>query len=143
MIRKAVVSDLETIVSLEEVTFGQSLGYSFLKQELLENDFSRIYVLEEDQMIIGYISYRVVDDKAELLNFLIRTDYQTQGHGKNLFDFVLNELKAEDVKTLILEVRVSNLRAINFYEKYGFIEVLTIKNYYQTEDGKVLLLEVK
>jgi len=143
LIRKAVVSDLETIVSLEEVTFGQSLGYSFLKQELLENDFSRIYVLEEDQMIIGYISYRVVDDKAELLNFLIRTDYQTQGHGKNLFDFVLNELKAEDVKTLILEVRVSNLRAINFYEKYGFIEVLTIKNYYQTEDGKVLLLEVK
>ncbi len=143
MIRKALVSDLETIVSLEEVTFGQSLGYSFLKQELLENDFSRIYVLEEDQMIIGYISYRVVDDKAELLNFLIRTDYQTQGHGKNLFDFVINELKAEDVKTLILEVRISNLRAINFYEKYGFIEVLTIKNYYQTEDGKVLLLEVK
>jgi len=143
LIRKALVSDLETIVSLEEVTFGQSLGYSFLKQELLENDFSRIYVLEEDQMIIGYISYRVVDDKAELLNFLIRTDYQTQGHGKNLFDFVLNELKAEDVKTLILEVRVSNLRAINFYEKYGFLEVITIKNYYQNEDGKVLLLEVK
>lgn len=143
MIRKALVSDLETIVSLEEVTFGQSLGYSFLKQELLENDFSRIYVLEENQMIIGYISYRVVDDKAELLNFLIKAEYQTQGHGKNLFDFVINELKAEDVKTLILEVRISNLRAINFYEKYGFIEVLTIKNYYQTEDGKVLLLEVK
>src|SRR5690606_19624329 len=121
----------------------QSLGYSFLKQELLENDFSRIYVLEENQMIIGYISYRVVDDKAELLNFLIKAEYQTQGHGKNLFDFVINELKAEDVKTLILEVRISNLRAINFYEKYGFIEVLTIKNYYQTEDGKVLLLEVK
>ena len=143
MIRKALVSDLETIVSLEEVTFGQSLGYSFLKQELLENDFSRIYVLEENQMIIGYISYRVVDDKAELLNFLIKAECQTQGHGKNLFDFVINELKAEDVKTLILEVRISNLRAINFYEKYGFIEVLTIKNYYQTEDGKVLLLEVK
>lgn len=143
MIRKALVSDLETIVSLEEVTFGQSLGYSFLKQELLENDFSRIYVLEDNELIIGYISYRVVDDKAELLNFLIRAEYRHQGHGKNLFDFVVNELKADNVKTLILEVRVSNINAINFYEKYGFLEVITIKNYYQNEDGIVLLLEVK
>lgn len=143
MIRKALLSDLETIVSLEEVTFGQSLGYSFLKQELLENDFSRIYILEENELIIGYISYRVVDDKAELLNFLIRAEYRHQGHGKNLFDFVVNELKADNVKTLILEVRVSNVNAINFYEKYGFFEVITIKNYYQNEDGKVLLLEVK
>ncbi len=142
MIRKAHLNDLETIVSLEEATFGTSLGYSFLKQELLENDFSRIYVIENESMIIGCISYRVVDDKAELLNFLIKDGYRSMGYGKEVFDFVLSELRKDAVKTLILEVRVSNENAIKFYQKYGFIEVLTIANYYQTEDGKVLLLEV-
>jgi ribosomal-protein-alanine N-acetyltransferase len=142
LIRRALTTDLETIVELEEKTFGQSLGYAFLKQELLENDFSRIYVIEENNQIAGYISYRVVDDKSELLNFLIHEKYRQKGYGKKLFDFVINELKSEGVKTLILEVRVSNERAIKFYESYGFKEVLTITNYYQNEDGKVMLMEV-
>ncbi len=99
-------------------------------------------MIEENNQIAGYISYRVVDDKSELLNFLIHEKYRQKGYGKKLFDFVINELKSEGVKTLILEVRVSNERAIKFYESYGFKEVLTITNYYQNEDGKVMLMEV-
>ncbi len=142
MIRKAELKDLAYISELEEKILGHTMGYAFLKQELLENPFSRIYVYEKDGRVIGYIGYRVVDQRADILNFLIDIEYQNQGFGSKLFENMLTELKNEGVVSVILEVRESNLRAVKFYEKYGGYHVHKISNYYLTEDAHIMMLEV-
>lgn len=143
MIRKAEVYDLEKIVELEEKIFGHTLGYAFLKQELLDNEFSRIYVYTDRFQIKGYISYRVVDKNADILNFLVDDRYQSSGIGSELFTYVLLEMKLEGVTSLILEVRESNQKAINFYTKYGAKQIHKLSNYYLTEDALIMTLEVK
>lgn len=143
MIRKASLDDLQTIVDLENKVFGHTLGYAFLKQELLENEFSRMYVYTKNNQIIGYLSYRQIDTNADILNFLVDTPFQNQGIGKSLFEHVLLDMKEDGVNSLVLEVRTSNERAICFYKKYGATIVTTIKNYYETEDAYMMYMEVK
>ncbi|HHX76664.1 MAG TPA: ribosomal protein S18-alanine N-acetyltransferase [Acholeplasmataceae bacterium] len=143
MIRKASLDDLQTIVDLENKVFGHTLGYAFLKQELLENEFSRMYVYTKNNQIIAYLSYRQIDTNADILNFLVDTPFQNQGIGKSLFEHVLLDMKEDGVNSLVLEVRTSNERAIYFYKKYGATIVTTIKNYYETEDAYMMYMEVK
>lgn len=143
MIRTAVIHDLEKIVQLEEKVFGASLGYSFLKSELLENEFSHIYVYTLNNEVIGYLSFRQIDTNADILNFLVDTPYQGQGIGSQLFEHALLEMKSSGVNSLVLEVRVSNQKAIAFYEKYGAVIVTVIPNYYDKEDGYMMHMEVK
>ncbi|VEU83091.1 ribosomal protein S18-alanine N-acetyltransferase [Acholeplasma hippikon] len=143
MIRKADLKDLETIVKLEEKIFNHSLGYSFLRQEMLENPFSRIFVYEKDDMIIGYISYRVIDKNADIINFLIDTPYQGLGLGKELFKTITYEMKSEGVESLVLEVRSKNTKAIHLYEQFGAKHIRTLKNYYGDDDAYMMIMEVK
>lgn len=143
MIRKASLDDLQTIVDLENKVFGHTLGYAFLKQELLENEFSRMYVYTKNNQIIGYLSYRQIDTNADILNFLVDIPFQNQGIGQSLFEYVLLDMKEDGVNSLVLEVRVSNERAINFYKKYGATVVTIIENYYETEDAYMMHMEVK
>ncbi|WP_162146847.1 ribosomal protein S18-alanine N-acetyltransferase [Acholeplasma granularum] len=143
MIRTATIHDIESIVHLENKVFGHSLGYSFLRQELLENEFSKIYVYTKNNQIIAYISFRQIDSNADIMNFLVDIPYQNQGIGSKLFEYALLEMKETNVTSLVLEVRHSNLNAIKFYEKYGATIISTIPNYYDTEDGYMMLMEVK
>ncbi len=128
---------------MENKVFGHSLGYSFLRQELLENEFSKIYVYTKNNQIIAYISFRQIDSNADIMNFLVDIPYQNQGIGSKLFEYALLEMKETNVTSLVLEVRHSNLNAIKFYEKYGATIISTIPNYYDTEDGYMMLMEVK
>ncbi len=144
MIRTVNNNDLDLIVKLEEDNLESgSLGYAFLAQELNENPFSTMLILEENQQVIGYISYRVVDQTAEILNLVIDKPYHRQGYGYQLLTYVMDQLKEKAVKTLILEVRASNMNAQYLYYKCGFKRILSRPNYYQNEDGYVFLWENK
>ncbi|MBN3490988.1 ribosomal protein S18-alanine N-acetyltransferase [Acholeplasma equirhinis] len=142
MIRQAIEADLFEIERLEKKIFNESLGFAFLKQELVDNPFSKIFVYEQDGKIIGYMSYRQIDSNADIMNFLVDEPYQNQGIGKEIFKFVLEEMKNDGCETIILEVRKSNQRAIYFYESFGGKVIRTIPNYYKDEDGLVMIIEV-
>lgn len=142
MIRQAIEADLFEIERLEKKIFNESLGFAFLKQELVDNPFSKIFVYEQDGKIIGYMSYRQIDSNADIMNFLVDEPYQNQGIGKEIFKFVLEEMKNDGCETIILEVRKSNQRAIYFYENFGGKVIRTIPHYYKDEDGLVMIIEV-
>jgi len=142
LIRQAIEADLFEVERLEKKIFNESLGFAFLKQELVDNPFSKIFVYEQDGKIIGYMSYRQIDSNADIMNFLVDEPYKNQGIGKQIFNFVLEEMKNDGCETIILEVRKSNQRAIYFYESFGGKVIRTIPNYYKDEDGLVMIIEV-
>lgn len=140
-IRKATVEDIIAIVELEKEVFNESLGESFLYDELHLNPFSRMFIIEDHDGFAGFIGLRV-DDQAELMNFAIVPQKQRLGYGKALLDFILNLLKKENIKQLTLEVRKSNLAAQRLYEKCGFTFSHIRKDYYKNEDAFVYMKEV-
>lgn len=143
MIRKASINDIISINNVDKKAGLEPLGLLFLENELSNNPFSYYLVYDLNNMIIGYIGTRELDDSVEILNFAIIPDYQNQGYGSLLMEEIIEHARKLDKKNIILEVRKSNTIARRFYLSFGF-EKFTIKhNYYDNdEDAYVLIKEV-
>ncbi|MBU1141349.1 MAG: ribosomal protein S18-alanine N-acetyltransferase [Firmicutes bacterium] len=142
MIRKATINDVIYLVRIEKKVFAQSLGESFLYDELLLNPFAHYFVYELNKEVVGYIGFRAIDSNAEMMNFCVDPDHQGQGFGSEILDYSIEYLKTLGVNNLLLEVRKNNHQAQAIYEKFGFVKSHIRKNYYETEDAYVYMKEV-
>lgn len=136
MIRRANVSDVENIAALDAKMFVDSLGLNFIKNDLENNEFANYFVCEIEGNIVGYINCWV-SDITEILNFCVEKEYQKQGIGNLLYNEVLKISNG----IISLEVRVSNLNAINFYEKRGFKRVAIRRGYYSNGEDAILMIK--
>ena len=62
-----------------------------------------------------------------------------------LLKYVIKQSKAMKIKRVFLEVRISNLTAIQFYEKFGFIKDAIRDKYYPgdpKEDALLMSLQI-
>ncbi len=97
--------------------------------------------------VAGILAYAVlwcILDQAELANIAVRSEYRGQGYASRLLERVLQIARDREVETIYLEVRASNARALELYERFGFSQVGVRKNYYDkpTEDALVMRLAV-
>ena len=138
MIRAYLASDIKRIVELELETLGTTLGEEMLNSEL-NNPFSYIYLYEEDNMVLGYISFSFDGDIAEMLNFSVDSKYQGRGIGSRLLSYMLDLFSSKGAKSSILEVRESNEEAIGLYKKYGFSLIHSRKKYYSNNENALVM----
>lgn len=144
LIREMVLDDIPEVIKGEEKVFGESLGYDLFFSELKFNPYAHYVVLEIDKVIAGYIGFWVEGETASLVNFYVLEEYQGEGFGQMLLDFVLEVCETSKVDVLSLEVRVNNKKAISLYEKNNFTISHTRKNYYNNgEDAYVMLKSFK
>ena len=71
----------------------------------------------------------------------ISQKFQKKGAGSILLTTIINQCKAMDIKNIYLEVRITNTKAILFYEKFGFTKDAIRENYYsgvQKEDALLM-----
>ena len=94
-----------------------------------------ITLLGEDSLL-GYFVAMPGVQEVHLLNITVDPDYQRQGWGLMMLDALSIWSRGQDAKWLWLEVRASNLRAINVYQRYGFKRVGERKNYYPLQVGQ-------
>ncbi|SFE49154.1 Ribosomal protein S18 acetylase RimI [Peptostreptococcaceae bacterium pGA-8] len=60
------------------------------------------------------------NDLGEVISIYLLPEYMGLGYGKQLLDFVVEQLKEQGYTEAFLWVLEENERARNFYEKYGF-----------------------
>ena len=137
MIRRATVEDAKKIAELDNRMFVDSLEYDFIYNDLANNPFAYYFVCEIENNIIGYINCWV-SDNTEILNFCVDDKYQKQGIGTLLY----NEVEKIANGIISLEVRVSNLNAINFYLNKGFQKACIRKNYYSNGENAILMVRM-
>jgi len=128
IVRRANLNDILTIIELEKKYFVSSLGVDFLTN-LITNLEQYVYILE-DKEIIGYMSALTYDFSVEIIKFLIKKPYQNRGFGNKLFAYFYKQVRMSQKKLIILQVRVDNIIAVNFYKKLNFKIIQIIKNYY-------------
>ena len=106
--------------------------------------FSKCKVLEINNSIIGFITYSIIYDRAEIIDIIIKEEFRNKGYAKKLIEEVFVELKNNQCKNITLEVNEKN-PAVKFYKKIGFEIVSIRKGYYNGQDGYLMekKLEVK
>lgn len=137
MIRRATILDAIEISKLDQRNFVDCLSYEFIYSDLEKNPFAYYFVYETDNKIVGYINCWI-SDNTTILNFCVDEEYRRKGIGKSLIEKVLEI----SVGIITLEVRVSNLNAINLYQKYGFEKALIRKGYYSNGEDAILMVRM-
>lgn len=148
-LREMKIEDIEEIIKGEEKVFGHSLGYDLIYSDLALNPYALYVVLEIEEKIHGYVGMWITDN-LEIINLYVDEEYQGMGFGSIIMEFVIDICEQSNISNLSLEVRSSNVKAINLYEKYGLKKSHIRKNYYvnenkETEDAIVMVrtFEVK
>jgi ribosomal-protein-alanine acetyltransferase len=100
-------------------------------------------VSERGGEITGFLMGREVADEAEVFTFSVAPKYRRQGHGRALVSAAIDGMRARGVKNLFLEVRESNLGAIEFYEALGFSKIGYRKIYYRYPDEAAITMGKK
>ena len=88
------------------------------------------------QAVVGYFVLMQVLDEAHLLTIAVRRDEQGRGIGTRLLARTIEVARGIPVESILLEVRPSNVRAVDLYAHYGFNEIGRRKNYYEAPEGK-------
>jgi [ribosomal protein S18]-alanine N-acetyltransferase len=93
-------------------------------------------VLRSGSEVVGFSVVMNIVDEAHLLNIGIAKHYQGQGHGARLLRQIIDAARAAGVVRLLLEVRPSNRRAIDFYQAFGFRQIGVRRGYYPAALGR-------
>jgi len=94
--------------------------------------------------VLGYIIYWLIQDEMQVNNIAVRADFRGQGIGEAVMRLVLDNAALAGVRSVSLEVRVSNMPARSLYRKLGFEPIGLRKEYYTNpiEDALVLGLNI-
>jgi ribosomal-protein-alanine N-acetyltransferase len=109
----------------EEVSFS---GFSRVLPAEKYSPYFSYFVAKMSGEWAGYIRYQAAADTVEIDDVQVFSNFQRQGVATFLFGALLSEFQRSE---FFLEVRTSNIAAINLYESLGFIRIYTRKNYYQ------------
>ncbi len=136
-IRTACEADFASLFEIEQEAFTHPWPLEGFTDFLLP----WAWILMFGKKIAGYIFYHGVGDEMVIINFAIRPCYQEMGWGEFLLKESLQKMIANGVRRFYLDVRISNIKARNLYEKFGFRALGTRKNYYTNPDEDAIVME--
>jgi len=131
-IRTATLNDLDRLMKLEERSFISDRFTRAQYKHLLTKAHATIYVIDQLEQILGaaVLLWRKGSSTAKLYSFMIDPAFQGRGLGGQLIDRCVTECQKRGCRTLALEVRMDNLKAIKLYERHGFIRQSLLANFY-------------
>ena len=133
--------DLEQIVKIEKDTNEHPWSLNNFKSSLDAGNSS--IVLKKENIIIGYAFFSIATTDSHLLNITVSRNYQGKGYGRKILEKVILQSSVLGATVIFLEVRISNHRAINFYEKFGFKKDAIRYEYYEGTPKEDALLMSK
>ncbi|MBN2105924.1 MAG: ribosomal protein S18-alanine N-acetyltransferase [Deltaproteobacteria bacterium] len=130
---------LDAVVAIEAEVFSDPWSRAMFFQDM-QADCAHCYVAVEDDVVIGYVDAWFVCDECTVNRIAFSKKKQRLGNGSTLLSYVMQEAACRGMKTFFLEVRASNMAALRFYEKAGFIKAGLRKAYYSdTREDAVLM----
>ncbi|HEY7391887.1 MAG TPA: GNAT family N-acetyltransferase [Bryobacteraceae bacterium] len=135
-IRPAGVGDLPRIAAIERASFGSEAYDCKLFAHYLRKCGELFLVAETSEKICGYLLSCVRGPAAELVSVAVAPHFRGKGAASALLESAFCRLTRRGAARLHLVVRVDNLAARAFYEKYGFRRLRLVRGYYEDEgDG--------
>ena len=141
LIRKATKADLDEVIALENALFLQS--YSKDYQETFFDQQSLLLAYDLNQLI-GVCGYFNQHDSAEIIMIGVKQEYRKKYVATMLLKACISTLITQNVRSLFIEVRESNVAAIKLYQSLNFIENRIRKEYYRNpvEDAIEMRLDL-
>lgn len=142
--RQMVLADVPRVAALEMASFTAPWKADTFEHLLDRSSGCHLLVLDDgDEGVVAYAVLWCVLDQGELANIAVAESHRGRGLGRRLLDQVMERARQQGVESLYLEVRVSNVAAIELYRSAGFKDVGFRKKYYDrpVEDALIMVAQ--
>lgn len=136
-IRDMTPEDIDRVYEINRRSFTTDAWSKDAIEREFKLNYSKRYVLEENEDILGYAVLWVIKGEAFLMTFAIDPAFRNRGLGRKFLERIIAKLRGE-AQVLQLDVRKSNLPAIRLYRSLGFRIVKERPKFYS--DGESALL---
>lgn len=143
-IKRMSKDDLDDVINIEEKAYGSHHWSKDSFYNELNNELAYYYSLYTPQgKLAAYAGTWHILEEAHITNIAVSVDYRRKHYAQALLKRIIDDCYKEKIKYITLEVRVSNVAAINLYKKFGFQSFGTRKKYYQDNNEDALIMWTK
>ncbi|MCX7785426.1 MAG: ribosomal protein S18-alanine N-acetyltransferase [candidate division WOR-3 bacterium] len=139
-IEPMTLEDLDQVMAIEKSCFVSPWKRSFFEYDICRKE-AQCFVAKEKDKVIGYVDAWFIADEVHLANIAVAQEFRRQGIASQLLAKIIEIAQKKNCKKIFLEVRLSNIIAQKFYEKFGFRRIYQRKKYYP--DGEDALIYEK
>lgn len=130
---------LKQMVLIEQEAFNDMAWSERMFIPEVENKNAHYVVgVMADGEVVCYGGFHAVEDEAHITNIAVKDIYRGKGYGKFLLSELIEQAKNLGCNNITLEVKITNVPAINLYLSYGFKAEGIRPKYYS--DGKDAVL---
>ena len=129
-------------MEIENLSFPTPWSLSSFRYELLENPYSSLFGgwLGEAGPVVAFASVWVIDQEMKINNLAVHPQWRGRGVGGRLLEFLIDFATQQGCLEASLEVRPSNLPAMNMYGQAGFRTVGRRRGYYSDTHEDALVM---
>jgi len=122
----------------------KSFKYS-LTPKTLGSYFSKFHLLtiRKNKKTIAYAFHQIKKDRIFINRIAVSPDFRRKGIGTKIMNKIIKKAKALKLTKIRLYTRISNVRAITFYQKFNFKKNKKIEKYYPRGERSAFVLEKK
>jgi [ribosomal protein S18]-alanine N-acetyltransferase len=141
---EATIKDAPTLLEIEKTTIGLKVYSGYFTEEEIRDEYLKnetVYLMENDGIIVGSISFEVKDDgHACVGGLVVKTEFQKQGFAKQAMSLLLEKLK--NFRKLSLVVHPDN-HAVKLYESFGFVVQSREENYFGDGEPRLIMTKIQ
>lgn len=134
-------TDIPAVAEIEASVSAEPWSVALFEGEFdVAPETRQWFVAQQSDEIVGFAGMMFVglsDDEGEghLMNVAVAPAQQRRGIARTLCKALFDDAADRGFDALTLEVRLSNVGAIELYRRFGFAPVGTRKKYYTNPDG--------
>ena len=125
---------LDEVVAIEQIAYAHPWAHRNFADSVAAGYQAQLLTAGDN--LLGYFVAMRGFDEVHLLNITVAPMHQGQGWARVMLDALTLWSRAQGAQWLWLEVRISNYRALQIYQRYGYRRVGQRKNYYPVGQGK-------
>jgi ribosomal-protein-alanine N-acetyltransferase len=134
-LRPMVVGDVDEVHALECSVFPHPWSRANFVDSLASG-YDAWVLRDPAGGLAGYFLLMYALDEAHLLDVAVAAPLHGRGVGRYLLDRIADRARAERMASILLEVRPTNTRALQVYQRYGYAEIGRRKGYYPAHEGR-------
>lgn len=140
-IKRLSEDSAKAVSEIEKICFSHPWSEATVASEIKSSfaDFFGAFCGDE---LAGYIGGRTIAGETEIFNVAVKPEFRRKGIAKALIEKFTEASRQKETQQIFLEVRTSNLGAINLYEKCGFVFCGIRKDYYDDPKENAILMRL-
>lgn len=145
-IRRARPTDIPEIMAIERECFVEPWDEEVFVQTVEWTPFSFFVAMADGKIrgfVVGCLENTGSAVYGHVSNLGVTADYRGKGLGRLLVSRLERQFVLDGAEGVLLEVRVSNTDAQEFYRKLGYREAFLLSGYYSNgEDALVMMRDL-